>query len=518
MNFICKIIFISILTLTADSSSKVLAGVVEDGIKAFESNNYQKAVKLLSSVVHEPETNENLRDKINAKAYLGVMYLRGNGVKKSYEKAYQYLSSTAEQNSTASLVLGHWYEDGGWLKKDLNKAKSLYLHSAEFGNRFAMATLGFYYEKSDVKEALKWFRKAVEAGNSYAQVKVDDIVAAEAKAAKFSNTPGVVNNDEIVKSLQQAVKNENPDVMYKFAKMYEKPPYNDKVLAAKWFKKAAILGHKDSQLMMGIYSEQGSVIRESFKDAVKWYRKSAEQGNDVAMYRLSMMYQKGWGIKKSKQLEIYWTKQSAKNGNKQAEYILSLYRKKGYDLTDTYVALAEGADSQEYYDDGMLALRKKKYIQAVNSFRSAAENGHPGAQDKLASLFFEGKGVERSYYYAKQWYEKAANNGNADAQYMMGHINHNKLSGYNDDDLALKWYEMAQHNGDQRAAKFIAAIRYVEPKVEGGSWKDAHNAELHRSVAKKRCEDLRKFNLSIHKNTPSNVGYYVNGKFIPCNS
>jgi hypothetical protein len=51
---------------------------------------------------------------------------------------------------------------------------------------------------------------------------------------------------------------------------------------------------------------------------------------------------------------------------------------------------------------------KQDDVQAAHWFRLAAEGGLAGAQVTLASLYEQGRGVEKDLEEAKRWYAKAS--------------------------------------------------------------------------------------------------------------
>jgi TPR repeat protein len=56
---------------------------------------------------------------------------------------------------------------------------------------------------------------------------------------------------------------------------------------------------------------------------------------------------------------------------------------------------------------------------ALQLLERSATRGDVGAQDRLAGIYNDGRGVPKDYAKAAYWYEKAAHQGNADAQDML---------------------------------------------------------------------------------------------------
>jgi uncharacterized protein len=104
------------------------------------------------------------------------------------------------------------------------------------------------------KEAVKWYRKAIEQGDANAQYRL---------GMMYDNGRGVARN------------------------------YKE---AVKWYKKSAVHGNAQAQLRLGLMYEEGKGVLKNYKEAVKWYKKSAEQGDASAQVYLGYMYEEGQGV------------------------------------------------------------------------------------------------------------------------------------------------------------------------------------------------------------------------------
>ncbi len=65
------------------------------------------------------------------------------------------------------------------------------------------------------------------------------------------------------------------------------------------------------------------------------------------------------------------------------------------------------------------------YVQAIQWFRKAADQGFAAAQYNLGSLYYKGQGVPQDYAQAVQWYTKVSDQGDADAQNKLGSLYYN---------------------------------------------------------------------------------------------
>jgi TPR repeat protein len=97
---------------------------------------------------------------------------------------------------------------------------------------------------------------------------------------------------------------------------------------------------------------------------------------------------------------------------------------------------------------------EQDYTTAVTWYRKAADQGHPGAQWSLGTMYQDGLGdVPRAFEAAASWYRKAADQGHALAQSDLGTV-YAKGQGVPQDYVsALMWYSLAAAKGLTDAAK-----------------------------------------------------------------
>ena len=115
---------------------------------------------------------------------IGLCYRYGNGVEKDMRKAFEWLEKASELGHVgATHDLADYYRSGIGVEKDVPKAVELYVKAAGLGDSYAARELGYIYEGGwwgvarDKKEALKWYRVAVELGTTDAQRHLDRVEA-----------------------------------------------------------------------------------------------------------------------------------------------------------------------------------------------------------------------------------------------------------------------------------------------------------------------------------------------------
>jgi len=123
-------------------------------------------------------------------------------------------------------------------------------------------------------------------------------------------------------------------------------------------------------------------------------------------------------------------------------------------------------------EDGIAALDRGDYAEALRLLWPLAEQGDAEAQFRLGKLYVSGRGVQENYSLAEKWYRMAGEQGNADAQYGLAAL----LQERNKYTEATKWYKKAAAQGDRDAAFSLANI------YAGGFGAPRHLFDLSKSA------------------------------------
>jgi len=118
--------------------------------------------------------------------------------------------------------------------------------------------------------------------------------------------------------------------------------------------------------------------------------------------------------------------------------------------------------------------------EAVQRYRSAAEDGHAGAQFRLGDLYATGRGVEKDELEAVMWFRKAAELGDPQAQNALGGMYANGRGVAKNGVAAVKWYRKAAEQG-LASAQFNLAVMYGTG--QGVSKDEAEAANWYRNAA-----------------------------------
>ena len=138
------------------------------------------------------------------------------------------------------------------------------------------------YSDKKYEQAIYWWQKAADAGNSAAQ-----------KNLAFCYLKG----DGVEKNVEKAVY---------------------------WWQKAADAGNSAAQFNLAICYLKGDGVEKDVEKAVYWWQKAADAGDSTAQYRLAFCYLKGEGIEKDVEKAVYWWQKAADTGDSDAEYMLEL--------------------------------------------------------------------------------------------------------------------------------------------------------------------------------------------------
>jgi uncharacterized protein len=144
--------------------------------------------------------------------------------------------------------------------------------------------------------------------------------------------------------------------------------------------------------------------------------------------------------------------------------------------------------------DGIAAVRKKDYFNAVRLLMPLAQAGNAQAQLELGDLYYHGHGVKESDEEALRWYERAARQGLTQAQFQAGNMYAYGLgTAANDLEIdrkaALYYFEAARQG--HREAQYGLAILILAGK--GVERDDAEAYKWMKRAADQGHEDARRY-------------------------
>ncbi|MEN8118534.1 MAG: T9SS type A sorting domain-containing protein [Bacteroidota bacterium] len=111
---------------------------------------------------------------------------------------------------------------------------------------------------------------------------------------------------------------------------------NNRILALQEFKKAANMGDKTAQFIVGEMYEKGVGTKKDTHKAFKWYYKSAENGDKHAMYKVGLAYKDGKVITQDFEKAVEWFQKTIDAGNPVGNYLLGYMYYKGLGVEQNY--------------------------------------------------------------------------------------------------------------------------------------------------------------------------------------
>lgn len=242
---------------------------------------------------------------------IGLCYLKGDGVEKNEREAAEWFNKAAEQGiAKAQFELGKCYEHGIGVSQNADKAKywyikaarqgiqeardlfkpedyqfrkeqidyDSYIQQAEQGDHEAQYMIGCYFYKAQkYKDAVEWFRKALDKGQGY--IKSRYMLGLCFLAGKG------VEQDEAkgIKLLTMMADAGDDDALLELGKYYrENGRHKD---AFQIFSDLAEKGNAEVQFYLGLYY-QSSDPRKAFS----LFHKSVEGGCWLALNKLACYY------------------------------------------------------------------------------------------------------------------------------------------------------------------------------------------------------------------------------------
>ncbi|MDC0158088.1 sel1 repeat family protein, partial [Verrucomicrobia bacterium] len=144
------------------------------------------------------------------------------------------------------------------------------------------------------------------------------------------------------------------------------------------------------------------------------------------------------------------------------------------------------------FDAGMRLAEEEQWEEAIERLRRAAEGGHADAQNELANMYYEGKGVGKDLGKAYEWYREAASQGDATGQKDLGVMYYRGEGVEQDHAEAFRWFHKAAEQGDAEAQSNLAEM-YRDG--EGGVERDYAKAfKWFSKAAENRDGNLSKSN------------------------
>ena len=158
--------------LHTSAATPVPAEQINEGVSAFEMQEYDKAIALIKPLAEQGDPE--------AQYFMGTFYWYGSGVTRSspiaqkwFSKAYATWLAAAEQGDTSAMVeVSRMLNSGLGVKRDVDAALEWVRKALKNGEVEAHAVLGDMYMEGDSvekdkEEAMKLYNKAADLGDPY---------------------------------------------------------------------------------------------------------------------------------------------------------------------------------------------------------------------------------------------------------------------------------------------------------------------------------------------------------------
>lgn len=325
--------------------------------------------------------------------------------------------------------------------------------------------IGFSYHlgigvEQDIKKAIEWYDKAINAGDTSAMVTKGAIF--------YYGLSGIPIDYEVaVKLYTKAAEKGDDDGMWRLARCYQKGKgvEENPQKAFEWFKQSADKNNSNGLCNLGVCYHYGYGVEKNYKRAVELYEKAAIDNQKGSLWRLGHCYEYGQGVEKDLEKAFEWYKKSAEQGTAEGQWRLGqCYRyargvqrnirealcwyKKAAEQGHEKAADVYGRLKDSYFDiyfDGCKHLENKEYKDAYDVFYSISSDAW--GQNGLGICYAKGYYVEQNIDRAAYWFQKAARHGLVKAQFNMGNCFYNGWGVIKDLSLASYWYQKASDNG-----------------------------------------------------------------------
>jgi|GEM_PF-3152245 len=477
---------------------KNMDAVVDEGLSYYNQGNYAKALELYHEAAAEghPVAYHNI----------SVCYYLGQGVPLNREEAFAWMKKAAEGGfamSCAVLAEDYWNGDGvepdqdeaiKWIQRAvqiepnnmnfINRQKQMLEERSEVRAGEILLRKGMeFYQQGRYPESLRMFLKSAKKGNTYAMNNI---------SVQYYNGQGMDINKEIsFEWMQKAADGNNAGSCYVLANKYEAGEGTEKDLnkALEYAQKAVSLDSSNptyAQYLNQLQNAQsGKSPQELVNEAAKYYQQgdmntafafnaqAAELGNRIAMANLAHFYDNGLGVKKDINQSFEWMKKAADLNDAESCFLVAAryangsgtpqnlklalqYAERAVNLDPsnaTYkerleiikreAALPQDVQAANLCDRGVTFYEQKKYEEAFDCFRQAAEMGNVQAMINLSVTYNHGQGTEKNPTAAYEWMKKAADMGRADACWYLGSLIKDGVGTEANAQEALKYYRKA---------------------------------------------------------------------------
>ena len=372
-------------------ASPSIALVVEyqEAIDAYNREDYKTSYRLIRPLAK--------KGFAQAQYNLGVLYLKGKGVKANLIKAKKLFEFAAEQGVVkAQNKLALMHVKGIGVVKDFNKAIEWWNLAAAQGNGKAQTNLGWMYEMGkgvpkDSQKAVNWYQLASNQGIAIAQKKLNLLLDQTKKPLQENNTNSkdfksfekIKNLHSIIASLRselEQIKSEQANAIEATnqGKAKAKQEQLTGIIDNPSKLKAGRDSFRENKLDVDLFDTAiNSLGRKEFTTALQLFTDLANRGMAEAQINLGMMFESGQGVLQNFDEAIKWYQLAASQGLIKAQEKLNL-------LVSKAAAAQVNFGLGVAFENGQGV--PQDIMEAIRWYQLAADQGLIKAQEKLNLL------------------------------------------------------------------------------------------------------------------------------------
>ena len=309
-------------------------------------------------------------------------------------------------NARAEYLLGTFYLEGRFVKRDEEKAQKILTRSANKG-----------YKESRYKLNELYQTKGIEPTESH----------------------------ERIRYLKTKAENGDYDSMIALANCYLERDgvQTDKKQAEKLLQKAAGSGDEKAMSILGRCYETGAFGRPDREEAIKWYTAGAKKGNKQCKTALARVYDRENGTSEDKEKAIKIYKELAEEGDAQAQYKLALMEGD----KELLMKAADNGNVESHFIYGQALYAgngvQKDVDMAIHYFQKAAERDHIGSCKTLAIIYLSDQSNHRDLSKGKTYLKRAAELGDAESMWNYANILEEEIHDMSKCLEPFEWYKRA---------------------------------------------------------------------------
>lgn len=343
----------------------------------------------------------------------------------------KWISSALQGYSNAQFILGRIYSLASGVVADKDKAIYNYQKAGEQGHLEAYYSIGvMYFEgcraipEKDLGKGLEWLEKAAEIGSENALRYLADIY--------LNGKEGIeIDLEKAFKYNESAAQKNNAKAQCQLAKMYYQGIHvkQDYKSAFLWYEKAAKQNIPQALFAVGSMYCIGKGVKKNFVLAKKYIEQAAEFDFHLARYKIGCMYYSGEGVEKNYAVAASYFMNLANKNYADAQLMLGKLYEHGHGVEKNqdeamswYLKAVALGSVEAIVRIAALHRDRKNYQEAINYYQMAILKNNATAEEQLATMYYNGQGVEKDTVQAIALYQSSAQKGNAVALYHLGQM------------------------------------------------------------------------------------------------